>query len=143
MIDDRAAFANRERFPSAAEIIVRPFEAAVDSLKLDSTCYVVCVTRGHAFDESALRAALRQKPRYLGMIGSKRRVRATLERIEADGVDRAALEQVHAPIGFDIGAETPEEIAVSIMAEIIRERRMGVRDQSSMGVKHGRLKPAT
>ena len=77
------------------------------------------------------------------MIGSKRRVRATLERIEADGVDRAALEQVHAPIGLDIGAETPEEIAVSIMAEIIRERRMGVRDQSSMGVKHGRLKPAT
>jgi xanthine dehydrogenase accessory factor len=143
VIDDRAAFANRERFPGAAEIIVRPFEAALDSLKLDSTCYVVCVTRGHAFDESALRAALRQKPRYLGMIGSRRRVRATLQRIEADGVDRAALEQVHAPIGLDIGAETPEEIAVSIMAEIIRERRLGIRDQSSMGVKLGRLKPAT
>jgi xanthine dehydrogenase accessory factor len=142
VIDDRAAFANRDRFPTASEIIVRPFEAALDSLKLDRTCYVVCVTRGHAFDEIALRAALRQKPRYLGMIGSRRRVRTTLERIEADGVDRTALEQVHAPVGLDIGAETPEEIAVSIMAEIVRERRLGVVDHSSMGVKLGRLKPA-
>jgi xanthine dehydrogenase accessory factor len=142
VVDDRAAFANRERFPTAAEIIVRPFEKAIDSLKLDRNCYVVAVTRGHAFDEIALRTALKQKPGYLGMIGSKRRVRATLERIEADGIERAVLEQVHAPIGLDIGAETPEEIAVSIMAEIVRERRLGVRDLSSMGVKLGRLKPA-
>ncbi len=141
VIDDRAAFANRERFPNAAEIIVKPFEKAIDSLKLDRNCYVVAVTRGHAFDEIALRTTLKQKPGYVGMIGSKRRVRATLERIEADGVERSILEQVHAPIGLDIGAETPEEIAVSIMAEIIRERRRGVRDQASMGVKLGRLKP--
>jgi len=142
VIDDRAAFANRERFATAAEIIVKPFEKAVDSLKLDRNCYVVAVTRGHAFDEIALRAALKQKPGYVGMIGSKRRVRATLDRIEADGVDKSVLEQVHAPIGLHIGAETPEEIAVSIMAEIIRERRLGVRDEASMGVKLGRLKPA-
>jgi xanthine dehydrogenase accessory factor len=142
VIDDRAAFANRDRFPTAAEIIVRPFEKAIDSLKLDRNCYVVAVTRGHSFDEIALRTTLKQRPGYVGMIGSKRRVRATLDRIEADGVDRAVLEQVHAPIGLDIGAETPEEIAVSIMAEIIRERRRGVRDQASMGVKLGRLKPA-
>jgi xanthine dehydrogenase accessory factor len=141
IVDDRASFANRERFPAAAEIIVRPFEAAIDSLKLDRSCYVVAVTRGHAFDEIALRAALKQKPGYVGMIGSRRRVRATLDRIEADGVDRAVLEQVHAPIGLDIGAETPEEIAVSIMAEVIRERRLGLRDQASMGVRLGRLKP--
>ncbi len=142
VIDDRAAFANRERFPNAAEIIVRPFDRAIDSLKLDRNCYVVAVTRGHAFDELALRTTLKQKPGYVGMIGSKRRVRATLDRIEADGINRAVLEQVHAPIGLDIGAETPEEIAVSIMAEIIRERRQGVRDGASMGVKLGRLKPA-
>ncbi len=142
VIDDRAAFANRERFPNAAEIIVRPFDKAIDALKLDRNSYIVMVTRGHAFDEISLRTALKQKPGYVGMIGSKRRVRATLERIEADGVERAVLDQVHAPIGLDIGAETPEEIAVSIMAEIIRERRLGVRDQTSMGVKLGRLKPA-
>ncbi|HEY2105107.1 MAG TPA: XdhC/CoxI family protein [Candidatus Binataceae bacterium] len=142
VIDDRGAFANRERFPTAAEIIVRPFEKAIDSLKLDRNSYVVAVTRGHAFDEIALRAALKQKPGYVGMIGSKRRVRATLDRIKADGVDKSVLEQVHAPIGLHIGAETPEEIAVSIMAEIIRERRLGVRDETSMGVKLGRLKPA-
>jgi len=142
VIDDRAAFANRERFPSAAEIIVRPFDKAIESMKLDRSCYVVAVTRGHAFDELALRTTLKQRPGYVGMIGSKRRVRATLDRIQADGVDPSALEQVHAPIGLDIGAETPEEIAVSIMAEIIRERRRGVRDAASMGVKLGRLKPA-
>jgi xanthine dehydrogenase accessory factor len=142
VIDDRAAFANRERFSTAAEIIVRPFEKAIDSLKLDRSSYVVAVTRGHSFDEIALRAALKQKPGYIGMIGSKRRVRATLDRIEADGVEKSVLEQVHAPIGLHIGAETPEEIAVSIMAEIIRERRLGVRDETSMGVKLGRLKPA-
>lgn len=141
VIDDRAAFANRERFPNAAEIIVKPFEKAIDSLKLDRNSYVVAVTRGHAFDEMALRTTLKQKPGYVGMIGSKRRVRATLDRIEAEGVERSILEQVHAPIGLDIGAETPEEIAVSIMAEIIRERRRGVRDQASMGVKLGRLRP--
>lgn len=143
VIDDRASFANRERFAGAAEIIVRPFEAAIDSLKLDQNCYLVAVTRGHAFDEIALRAALRQKPGYLGMIGSKRRVRATLARLEEDGVDPSRLDQVHAPIGLDIGAETPEEIAVSIMAEIIKERRLGLRDRASMGVKLGRLKPTS
>src|SRR5215469_5038452 len=142
VIDDRAAFANRERFPSAAEIIVRPFDKAIESMKLDRSCYVVAVTRGHAFDELALRTTLKQRPGYVGMIGSKRRVRATLDRIQADGVDPSALEQVHAPIGLDIGAETPEEIAVSIMAEIIRERRRGIRDAFSLGTKSGRLRVA-
>lgn len=140
VIDDRAAFANRERFPGAAEIIVRPFAAAIDSLKLDRNCYVVTVTRGHSFDETVLRAALRQEPGYLGMIGSRRRVKSTLERLEQDGYEPARLEQVHGPIGLDIGAETPAEIAVSIMAEIIRERRIGRRDESSLGVKLGRLR---
>jgi xanthine dehydrogenase accessory factor len=141
VIDDRASFANRERFPQAHEIIVRPFVPAIDSLVLDRYSYVVVVTRGHAFDESSLRAALKQNPRYIGMIGSRRRVKVTLDRIEADGVDKEKLARVHAPIGLDIGAETPEEIAVAIMAEIIRERRLGVSDQLSLGVKLGRLRP--
>jgi xanthine dehydrogenase accessory factor len=142
VIDDRAAFANRERFPQAHAIIVRPFTAAIDSLTLDGYSYVVIVTRGHAFDECSLRATLKQHPRYVGMIGSRRRVKATLERLEADGVDKGLLARVHAPIGLDIGAETPEEIAVAIMAEIIRERRLGVSDELSLGMKLGRLKPS-
>ncbi len=141
VIDDRAAFANRERFPEAHSIIVKSFVSAIDSLKLDQYCYVVIVTRGHAFDEASLRATLKRSPRYVGMIGSRRRVRATLERLEADGISKERLSQVHAPIGLDIGAETPEEIAVAIMAEIIRIRRLGVDDELSLGVKLGRLKP--
>ncbi|HLH76987.1 MAG TPA: XdhC/CoxI family protein [Candidatus Binataceae bacterium] len=144
VIDDRAQFANFERFPEATDVIVRSFEKAIGALKLDRNCYVVAVTRGHSYDEIVLRETLKQEPGpgYLGMIGSRRRVKATLERLERDGFNPARLEQIHAPIGLDIGAETPEEIAISVMAEIVRERRLGTRDASSMGVKLGRLKPA-
>jgi xanthine dehydrogenase accessory factor len=141
VIDDRAAFANRERFPNADEIIVRPFGAAIESLKLDRHCYLVSITRGHAFDEEVVRTALRRaNGAFIGMIGSRRRVRATLERIGEEGVDAAALDEVHAPLGVDIGAETPAEIAVAIIAEIIRERRTGTRDPFNLGAKLGRLR---
>ena len=143
VIDDRAAFANRERFPTADEIVVRPFAPAIDSLKLDRHCYVVVVTRGHAFDDEALRATLRQQARYVGMIGSRRRVKAMLTHMEEEGYDPQVLARVHAPIGIDIGAETPEEIAIAIAAEIVRERRLGITDELSLGVKLGRLKVTT
>jgi xanthine dehydrogenase accessory factor len=158
VIDDRASFANRERFPTADEIIVRPFAAAVDSIRLDRHCYLLSVTRGHAFDEETLRAALMQSVGitaradqagavvgkigpFIGMIGSRRRVKATLARLEGEGVPPALLDEVHAPLGLDLGAETPEEIALAIMAEIIRERRTGVRDQLTLGTRSGRLRP--
>jgi xanthine dehydrogenase accessory factor len=140
VIDDRVSFANRERFPEADEIIVKPFTAAIDSLRLDRHCFLLSVTRGHAFDEEVLRAALKQPECFIGMIGSRRRVKATLARIEEDGVDPERLDQIHAPIGVDIAAETPGEIAVSVIAEIIRERRSGVRDDFTLGTKLGRLR---
>jgi xanthine dehydrogenase accessory factor len=139
VIDDRASFANRERFPRADRIIVRPFAAAIADLKLDGHCYLVSVTRGHAFDEETVRAALRTECGFIGMIGSRRRVRATLERLGERGIPKERLDQVHAPLGLDIGAETPEEIAVSIISEIIRERRTGRRDDFTLGAKLGRL----
>lgn len=142
VIDDRAQFANRERFPTAHEIIVRPFRQAIESLELDRHCYLVSVTRGHAYDEDVVHAALEQPCGFIGMIGSRRRVKATLDRLTEAGVPRERIERVHAPIGLDIGAETPEEIAIAIMAEIIRERRTGVRDRLTMGVKLGRLRPS-
>jgi xanthine dehydrogenase accessory factor len=143
VIDDRAAFASRERFPSADQIVVRPFAAAIDALTLDRHCYLVSVTRGHSFDEEVVRTALQHsRGAFIGMIGSRRRVKATLERIAESGVSQELLEQVHAPLGMDIGAETPEEIAVSIIAEIVRERRSGARDAGNLGVKLGRLKPS-
>jgi len=140
VIDDRASFANHERFPTADEIIVKPFDAAINGLKLDRYCYLISVTRGHAFDEETLRAALKQPCGFIGMIGSRRRVKATLLRFEEEGIDPQRLDEVHAPIGLDIGAETPEEIAVAIMAEIIRERRTGRRDEVTLGIKSGRLR---
>ena len=142
VIDDRASFANRERFPTADEIVVRPFAAAMEALVLDRHCYLVSVTRGHSFDEEVIRGALmRTRGAFIGMIGSRRRVKATLERIGEGGVPQELLDQVHAPLGIDIAAETPEEIAVSIIAEIVRERRSGARDTANLGVKLGRLKP--
>ena len=141
VIDDRASFANRERFPAADEIIVKPFKAAIESLVLDGHCYLISVTRGHAFDEESVRAALMQPCGFVGMIGSRRRVKATLERIGESGVPAARLDDVHAPLGLAIGGETPEEIAVSIIAEIIRERRTQARDEFTLGVRFGRLKP--
>jgi len=142
VIDDRASFANRERFPTAHEIIVKPFTDAIDSLKLDRHCYLISVTRGHAFDEEAVRAALKQPGCFIGMIGSRRRVKATLARIEESGVDPKLLDEIHAPLGVDIAAETPEEIAIAIIAEIVRERRSGVRDDFNLGTKVGRLRRA-
>jgi xanthine dehydrogenase accessory factor len=144
VIDDRAQFANRDRFPTADHILVKSFRTAIDSLWLDRHCYVISVTRGHAFDDEVVRAALSQAQRdpgiFIGMIGSRRRVKTTLERIAQDGFDRALLEQIHAPLGVDLGAETPEEIAVSIIGEVIRERRTRVRDDFNLGVKLGQLK---
>ena len=140
VIDDRPSFANRERFPHADVIIAKPFTAAIESLRLDRHCYLVSVTRGHAFDEEVVRAALGQPGCFIGMIGSRRRSRAMLARLAEDGIDPALIDEIHAPLGLDIGAETPEEIAISIMAEIIRERRTGVRDDFTLGAKVGRLR---
>ena len=148
VIDDRASFANHERFPDANKIIVRPFGSAFESLQLNRHCYVISVTRGHSFDEEVVRTVLQkqthlgagQRGCFIGMIGSRRRVRAMLEHLEQEAFDRALLDEIHAPLGLDIDAETPEEIAVSIMAEIIRERRSGTRDLFSLGVKSGRLR---
>lgn len=143
VIDDRASFANRERFPNADQIVVRAFTAAIEALTLDRHCYLVSVTRGHSFDEEVIRTALQHsRGAFIGMIGSRRRVKATLERIAESGVSQELLDQVHAPLGMDIAAETPEEIAVSIIAEIVRERRSGARDIGNLGVKLGRLKPS-
>lgn len=140
VIDDRASFANRERFPLADVIMAKGFTSAIDSLRLDRHCYLISVTRGHAFDEEVVRAALKQPGCFIGMIGSKRRSRAMLARLAEDGIDPALLDEIHAPLGLDIGAETPEEIAIAIVAEIIRERRTGARDDFTLGVKSGRLR---
>jgi len=125
IIDDRPEFANAERFPEADRITCGRFDEVLDGYPIDSNTYVVCVTRGHKHDETSLRLVAPSEAAYVGMIGSKRRVGAVLQHLIEDGINPRAVERVHTPIGLDIGAETPEEIAVSIMAEIIRARRGG------------------
>lgn len=125
VIDDRPEFANRDRFPEADAVICDDFEDALHVLPSDSNTYFVMVTRGHKQDEASLRTVLPKAWAYAGMIGSKRRTSAVLLHMEEEGFAKDVLDRVHTPIGIDIGAETPEEIAVSIVAELIMVRRGG------------------
>ncbi len=125
VIDDRAEFANRERFPLADEVIIATVDEAFDALNLDGGSYIVAITRGHAMDEEVVAHALGTQARYIGMIGSKRKVAGVLGRLRDRGFSDADLSRIHAPIGLDIEAETVEEIAVSIVAEMIEARRGG------------------
>jgi xanthine dehydrogenase accessory factor len=125
VIDDRDKYANRERFPEADEVIAADFGETVQKLLITPFTYLAIITRGHTFDEEALRVLLRQEPAYIGVIGSRRRVETVLRKLAGEGYDRERLSAVYAPIGMDIGSETPEEIALSIIAEIISVRRGG------------------
>lgn len=124
VVDDRPSFANTERFPEAARVVCDSFAAAIETLQLRPTDYVCVITRGHRWDGECLRQILRgEYPSYLGMIGSRRRVTGLLGLLREEGYDAGKLEAIHTPIGLKIGAETPEEIAVSICAELIQHRR--------------------
>lgn len=125
VIDDREEFAKRERFPMAEHVICAEVEDALDGIELDSNSYVVLVSRGHRVDEEALRHSVGRGAAYVGMIGSRRRTGTVLRHLLEEGLDRDALEAVATPIGLDIGAETPEEIAIAILAEIIMVQRGG------------------
>ena len=117
--DDREKFANAERFPHAAEIVVDDIPSWIARVNLPPQSYVVIVTRGHTNDLEALRALAPRELRYLGLIGSRAKVARIYDALTADRMPAELLERVHAPIGLDIGAVTPQEIAVSILAELI------------------------
>lgn len=119
VVDDREKFANRERFPGAAEIAVDSIPDWLAGAELPLTAYVVIVTRGHRHDLDALRTLSQRTLRYLGLIGSRAKVKRIVDALLAEGMPPEVFERIHAPIGFDIGAVTPEEIAISIVAELI------------------------
>jgi len=122
VIDDRTAYANRERFPDARQVIAEDFDKALPKLDVPEGAYIVIVTRGHRDDMRILQWAVDQPTRYLGMIGSRRKVLSIYKELESQGVPATKFENVHAPIGLEIGAVTPEEIAVAIVAEMIANR---------------------
>src|SRR5205823_9590265 len=113
----------RERFPDAKEVIAEDFEKATARITPDESSYIVIVTRGHRDDMRVLRWAVQTQARYIGMIGSKRKTVAIFRELTKEGIPANLFERVHAPVGLDIGAITPEEIAVAITAELIAVRR--------------------
>jgi xanthine dehydrogenase accessory factor len=121
--DDRDLYANLERFPDAHEIHAGEMDQVMAGLAPSDSSYIVIVTRGHRHDMNVLRWALDTPAHYIGMIGSGRKVLAVYEQLEAQGVSRESLKRVFAPIGLEIGAVTPEEIAIAIVAELIAIRR--------------------
>lgn len=126
IIDDREEYANKDRYPYAQRTIVtEDFDKAFDDITTDEDSYIIIVTRGHRGDLQVLRQALKRPYAYLGMIGSKRKNALLFDALRKEGVTEQQLATVHAPIGLSIGSETPEEIAISIVAEIIQERAAG------------------
>jgi xanthine dehydrogenase accessory factor len=127
VVDDRPDFARRDRFPDADRVVVADFADPFAGIPIGPRSYVVLVTRGHRYDYDCARALARAgaEPAYVGMIGSRRRVRAAFEQLAAEGFGEERLARIHAPIGLDIGAETPAEIAVAIAAEMILATRGG------------------
>jgi xanthine dehydrogenase accessory factor len=137
VVDDREKFANRERFPTAAEVLADDIPTWLARTKLPPHGYAVIVTRGHTNDLEALRALAPRELRYLGLIGSRAKVARIYEALTADPTMAVHLERVHAPIGLDIGAITPQEIAVSILAELIavKHGKFTTRDSTELAMK--------
>jgi len=126
VLDDRVMYANRERFPDADEVLVGDMAEVLRGIEITPQTYIVLITRGHQYDEPCLREVIHSQAKYIGMIGSKRRVKACFIRFrDEEGIPEELLKRVYAPIGLDIRAESPEEIALSIAAEMIKVRRGG------------------
>jgi xanthine dehydrogenase accessory factor len=142
VIDDRPAFANPERFPEADATIVMDFDDIRGAFDFGQDDYLVLVTRGHQHDQRILEQIYDCQARYIGMIGSKSKISKMWKRLEAKGISQAYLDRVHAPIGLNIGADSPEEICISIMAEIIRERRLGKVQYTQRKRSHDRRREA-
>lgn len=125
VVDDREQYCNPERFPQAKRLIVAPLDNGLSGLEIDGNTFCIVVTRGHNHDEEALYHLVETSARYVGMIGSKRKIKMIFEDLLKEGISREALSRVHAPVGFDIGSQTVPEIAISIVAELISHRNLG------------------
>ncbi len=121
--DDRIKYANSERFPHADALLVDGWEEIFHKLTITDTSYLLIVTRGHEYDFACLRFALQSPAKYIGLMGSRRKVKLFFEALEKEGIGQDQLGRVHSPVGVEIGSETPEEIAVSIAAELVAVRR--------------------
>jgi xanthine dehydrogenase accessory factor len=133
VIDPRAQYNNEERFPSADTRIVEEYDKAFQQLDIGYNGYIIIYTTGHVFDETCLEFAVGTRAKYIGMIGSKKKVKEVKDRLLQKGIPREKLDAVYAPIGVPIGAETPEEISVSILAEVVKVRRQHRTSEKAAG----------
>lgn len=138
VLDDRERFANRERFPDAKEILVDAIPDALARIEWPANSFLVIVTRGHRYDFDALRAVAGRPFRYIGMIGSRAKVKRIFDELGEGGCPADWLQQIHAPIGLDIGAVTPAEIAVSILAELVAARNGRLEQVAGMSMRSSR-----
>ena len=132
IVDDREQFANRERFPEADEVHAGEYEEVFPRLEVNSSSYLVIVTRGHRDDMRVLKWAMSTPARYISMIGSKRKVLGVMKELEKEGLRREEFDRLHAPMGLEIGAISPEEIAIAVVAEMIAVRRQPKSDWRSV-----------
>jgi xanthine dehydrogenase accessory factor len=123
VIDDRPIFASQDRFPEADEVLAEPFQSVFDKIEITEDTHAVMVTRGHRYDEYCLRRLLKTPASYLGLLGSRRRVRAVYRSLLEEGFGQEELSRIYGPVGIDIGSQTPAEIALSIMAELVAIKR--------------------
>ena len=137
IVDHREAFANRERYPDAKDIIVADLDTAMSLVAPTATSYVLIFTPSHLMDMRVLRWATGTPARYIGMMGSKRKVTGIFHELQKEGIPAERFEAVHAPVGLDIGAQPPEEIAISVVAEMIAIRR-----RSAARLPHLRMEPS-
>jgi xanthine dehydrogenase accessory factor len=137
VLDDRPEYANRERFPDVDTVLVGPYRPTIAGVEVTPDTYIVLVTRGHVHDQACLEQVIDSGAAYLGMIGSKSRVRTVIEHARENGYAGEKLRRIHAPIGLDIGAQTPAEIALAIAAEIVSVRRSGRARSLARGVGGG------
>ena len=142
VVDDREKLASRDRFPNAPEVVTEDIPAWLERTKLPVHAYVVIVTRGHTNDLDALRALAPRELRYVGLIGSRAKVARISDQLLSEGMAPEVLTQVHAPIGLEIGAVSPQEIAVSILAELIavKHGRIKSRDAAELSMKWSKIK---
>jgi xanthine dehydrogenase accessory factor len=134
VIDPRPEYNNHDRFPEADTLVVEEYDSAFSKLNIGENSYIAIYTTGHVVDEQCLQFAVGTGAKYIGMIGSKKKAKEVKERLLQKGVSPEQLKRVYSPIGLDIGAETPEEIAISILAEVIKVRRSGEESAKGEGV---------
>jgi xanthine dehydrogenase accessory factor len=135
VVDDRAEFADPARHPAAERTMACDYHDLPATLGIDADTYVVVATRGHQHDAIVVDQVARLDTRYLGMLGSRRKVALTWKLLEGQGIPRTRLDQIHAPVGLSIGADTPEEIAISVVAELVATRRSGSRRRGGLGLR--------